>query len=377
MIYLDNNATTAPLPEVVEAVTETLRSKWGNPSSTHSCGRRAREALENSRNTVAAVLGAESPSCITFTASGTESINLAFSSLLSPEITRILVASTEHSAVLYAAQRWAKERPVISIPVDLNGLLDLDFLEAELRKMGRSLVCASLANNETGVVTDISSVAALCQKHNAILHVDAVQSAGKIPLSLANLHCDAASLSAHKFHGPTGCGILYLGSPSSPAHARVPTPGHQERGMRGGTENLPAIVGCEVAASKVEDSLAAMATVTRLRDALEESVLQVLPSSEIHGRASNRLPNTISIYCPRRNSADLVAALSSLGVAVSAGAACSNEAAPSHVIRAMGYSESRANSTLRISLSKFTTKEEVSQASAAFAEAFSITPPTT
>jgi len=377
MIYLDNNATTVPLPEVVAAVTDTLQCNWGNPSSAHASGHRAREALENARNSVARVFGAESPSCITFTSSGTESINLACACLLKPEITRIIVASTEHSAVLRASERWAQSRPVVLIPVDSNGILDLAFLDAELAKSGQSLVCVALANNETGVVTEIPSVSSLCQRHNALLHVDAVQAAAKIPLCLASLHCDAASLSAHKFHGSPGCGILYLKSPpASNVHGRLPSPGHQEGGLRGGTENLPSIVGCGLAARMLGDTLQAMPDVAKMRDQLEQTLIRMIPGSEIHGSQAERLPNTISIFCPHRNAADLVSCLSSLEVAVSAGAACSNATTPSHVIRAMGHPESRANSTLRISLCRSTTAYEVSEAAAAFAKAFVMTPPT-
>ena len=376
MIYLDSNATTCPLPGVVEAVSEVLRSNWGNASSVHYFGHKARKALEGARNTVARAFGAELPSSIIFTSSGTESINLACTSLLSPEITRILVASTDHSAVLLAAEGWAEGRSVGLIPVDSDGRLDLNFLEAELIKR-RSLVCVAHANNETGVVTDISSVASLCRRHNALLHVDAVQALGKIPFSLEDLQCDAASLSAHKFHGPPGCGILYLksGSPLR-SQQRILFPGRQERGLRGGTENLPAIVGCETAIRMLDETLDCMGAVRQLRDELEAKLLSAIPQAEVHGIMSDRLPNTISIYCPRRNASDLVATLSSLGVAVSAGAACSNGTSPSHVIRAMGFSERRANSTVRISLSRFTGHDQVMKAHEAFENAYAMTPPT-
>jgi len=374
VIYLDNNATTSPLPEVVEAVVGTLRTNWGNPSSIHKLGRRAREALETSRNSVAAAFGAESPSCITFTSSGTESINLACACLLNPEVTRVLVASTEHSAVLHATERWAEGRPVVTLPVNSSGILDLNFLETELAKSGRALVCAAFANNETGVVTDMPSVASLCQKHNALLHVDAVQAPGKIAFCLGKLQCDAASLSAHKFHGPPGSGILYLRSrPASDVHGRLPSPGHQETGLRGGTENLPSIVGCGVAASRIDTILQTMPQIEKLRNQLEQTLLETIPHSEIHGSRVDRLPNTISFFCPHRNAADLVSSLSSLGVAVSTGAACSNATTPSHVIRAMGYPESRANSTLRISLSRFNNMQDIAQAETAFAKAVQIT----
>jgi len=358
MIYLDNNATTAPLPEVVDAVTEILRGNWGNPSSAHALGRKAREALESARNAVASAFGLASPSALVFTASGTESINLGFTCLLGLEIRQILVSATEHSAVLRAAERWADGRAVVRLPVHSSGALDLDSLSREAGKCP-SLVSVGLANNETGVIADISSVAAICRETGALLHVDAVQAAGKIPLRLDSLGCDAVSLAAHKFHGPPGCGILYLRQhPGSTASSRIPAPGHHEQGLRAGTENLPAIVGCGIAASFLQRSLDAMPCVESLRDQLESTLLDKIPGSEVHGRGIPRLPNTINIYCPDRNASDLVAALSRLGLAASAGAACSNGGTASHVIQAMGFSEKRANSALRLSLSSFTTSEE-------------------
>jgi cysteine desulfurase len=374
VIYLDNNATTQPLPEVIESLVEALHVNWCNPSSVHACGRQAREALEHARHTVASTFGAESPSSIVFTSGGTESINLACACLLSPEIKRILVASTEHSAVLRAAQRWAGVRSVVSIPSDSSGALDLGFLETEIKRE-KSFVCIAIANNETGIITDVAAVSRICRAHGAILHIDAVQGAGKIPFSLADLQCDAASLSAHKFHGPLGCGILYLKHrPTADGFQRIPSPGHQERGLRGGTENLPAIVGCGVAAKHLQETLHAMVQVGMLRDDLETKLFRSIPGIEIHSQQSRRLPNTSSIYCPGRNAADLVATLSSLGVAVSAGAACSNGTSPSHVIRAMGYSERRANSTVRISLSRFTSPDHVLEAHMAFSKAYELTP---
>jgi cysteine desulfurase len=373
MIYLDNNATTAPLPEVVDAVTDILRGNWGNPSSAHALGRKAREALESARHAVASAFGIASPSALVFTASGTESINLGFACLLSPEVRQILVSATEHSAVLRAAERRAEGRTVVRIPVHSSGALDLDSLRREAGKY-LSLVSVALANNETGVIADISSIATICRETDALLHVDAVQAAGKIPLQLDSFGCDAVSLAAHKFHGPPGCGILYLRQHPGGVSSRVPAPGHHEQGLRAGTENLPAIVGCGVAASLLQRSLDDMPRVESLRDQLESALLDKINGSEAHGRTSPRLPNTTNLYFPGRNASDLVAALSRLGLAASAGAACSNGGTASHVIKAMGFSDERANSALRLSLSCHTTSEEIAAARSLAEQAFNLTP---
>jgi len=373
MIYLDNNATTEALPEVIDAVTATMRENWGNPSSAHALGSRAREALESARLTVAHAFGVSDPSRVFFTSSGTESINLALASLVTPNIRQIIVSATEHSAVIRAAQRWAADRKVRVLPVDSDGKANLDLLD-RWTKEARTLVSIGIANNETGVIADLQEIRTCCQRNGAILHVDAVQAAGKIAVQFETIGCDAASLSAHKFHGPLGCGVLLLSLPKgADGLPRGLFPGHQERGLRAGTENLPAIVGCALAATKIVQALESMTEVTRLRDLLETRLLALIPDSTVHGRATERIPNTLSLFCPNRNASDMVSALSSLGLAISAGAACSNGASPSHVIQAMGFSPERANSTLRFSLSKFTTINEIAQAVEIVAKAYAIT----
>lgn len=378
MIYLDNNATTIPLPEVVEAITATLRDNWGNPSSSHGVGRKARIALEKARHDVASAFGIADPSTsVVFTASGTESINLGFACLLTPDVRQILVSATEHSAVLRAAERWAEGRVVTLIPVNSGGLLDLEFLRRKASQYP-SLVSVGLANNETGVVANIASVVTICRETKALLHVDAVQAAGKIPLHLDALGCAAASLAAHKFHGPPGCGILYLRQRSGGIiAARALAPGRQENGLRAGTENLPSIVGGGIAASLLQRSLNEMPRVELLRNHLESALLKIMPGSDVHGRSSPRLPNTANLYCPGRNAADMVATLSRLGLAVSAGAACSNGGIVSHVLTAMGLSKDRANSALRLSLSCHTTTDEIAVATSLMEQAFNLTPATT
>lgn len=362
MIYLDNNSTTQPLPEVVDAVARAMQVNWGNPSSAHALGRSARMAIDAARQSIASSFGGESQADFIFTASGTEAINLAFACLLGDSVRQILVPATEHSSVFAAARRWAGGRKIVYVPVSSNGTVDLEFLHRECAKE-LSLVSVSAANNETGVITDIRAVSRVARENRALLHVDAVQAAGKIALHFGAIDCDAASLAAHKFHGPPGCGILYRKTGSHLfCMENALAPGHQEFGIRAGTENLPAIVGAGIAAEFVRTAVEAAPRIAALRDALEHSLLSRLPGAEVHGQSAPRLANTSSIYCPGRNAADMVAALSRVGVAVSAGAACSNGAVPSHVILAMGFPESRANSTLRFSLSSHTTSAEAQAA---------------
>jgi cysteine desulfurase len=376
VIYLDNNSTTAPLAEVVDVVSDVIRNNWGNPSSAHLVGRKARETLEAARHTVAEAFGAASPSGLIFTASGTESINLGFSCLLTDKIRQILVLSTDHSAVHRAANRWGGDRKVKLIPVNSEGEPDLDYLQKESAQVP-SLVSVGLANNETGIIVDSRLISRICENNGAILHIDAVQAAGKIPMRVEDLNCAAVSLSAHKFHGSPGCGILFLQTrPDSGVFARIPNPGHQESGLRAGTENLAAIAGCGVAATLLPQSLRIMPYVETLRDRLESSLLEAIPGSEIHSKNSRRLPNTSNLYCPGRNASDLVLTLSRLGLAVSAGAACSNGGQASHVIQAMGFGEKRANSALRLSLGFNTTESEVTRAVELVKQAYEYTLPT-
>lgn len=375
MIYLDNNATTHPLPDVICAVRDALERLPGNPSSAHSLGADARKALESSRASVADGLGAEDASQIIFTSCGTESINTAFSLLLSDKIGQIVISSVEHSAVFHAADRWASGRAVRHVPVSEDGVFDLDTLEHLIAK-APSLVSLVLANNETGVLANIAPAAEICRRFGALLHIDAVQAVGKTRLKLDELNCDAASLSAHKFHGPPGCGILFFRAGGASLGGRPLLPGHQENGLRGGTHNLPCIIGTTVAVDSLSKCEADLTTVARLRDRLETRLLSLIPGSGVHGVRVPRLSNTTSLYCPERDAADLVVRLGQAGLAVSAGAACTTGGAPSHVIQAMGFSPERANSTLRFSLSRFSTENEVDEAARLVAQVYLATLPT-
>lgn len=370
MIYLDNNATTQPLPEVIEAVGDALQRFSGNPSSPHSAGVAARRALESARDVVSHGFGADDWGDVMFTSCGTESINTAFSLFLTRDIAQVIVSTAEHSAVLRAADRWRDLRPLRHVPVSSDGVLDLDKL-AEHVAASPSFVSLVLANNETGVIAEIAAAGEICRRFGAILHVDAVQAAGKMAFSLAALDCDAASLSAHKFHGPRGCGVLFVRRRGSRfAVGRPLLSGHQENGLRGGTENLPAIVGAAVAVESFCELHGITQRIAALRDGLETQLLRAIAGSEVHGARANRLPNTISFFCPYRDSAEMVRRLDQAGVAASAGAACSTGGAPSHVIQAMGLSAERASCTIRFSLSRFTTTADVTAAARIVADAY-------
>ena len=377
-IYLDNNATTRPLVEVIEAVQTCLREGYGNPSSLHQAGRNAREEVELARANVAKLIGAENPADIVFTSGGTESISHVFAIARAVAESNTTVpgighSTVEHAAVLDAARVCAAHGGTVkTVGVDVNGALDLDALDAVLSGMARgTFVFLMLANNETGVVFDIPKAAELCRKHGAFLHVDAVQAVGKIPVNVDSLGCDYLSLSAHKFHGIKGSGALYIrrGCPRAPL-----VPGHQEGGLRGGTENVPGILAMGVAAKAAVDAdkgAEICSLMFPLRQRLEDAILASVPGSAVNGAGACRISSTSNIFFPGKDAAALVERLSTHGVYVSAGAACSTGGEPSHVLRAMGLSELRANASLRFSLSRFTTVEEIDAAVAIVADVVS------
>jgi cysteine desulfurase len=355
MIYLDNNATTYPLPEVVEALRHAMENLPGNPSSLHSLGRDARRAVENARVSIAEFLGCSSPEQIIFTGSATESIRTVAESLNRGE--RYLLSSTEHSAVFAASEHLLPGAEVIQIPVDCNGLLDYDALERELIK-GPSLMNISAANNETGVLADLSRISELCAKYHSRLHIDATQAIGRTELISATT-CDFLSLSAHKLHGPKGCGILFA---RNPAQIKQLFGGQQEHGFRGGTENVPAIFGTGVAFSHLSGWQVRASKMEKLRNEMENRMVESIPDAQIHATSARRLPNTTNIFLPNRDAAQIVHRASILGLCISAGAACSSGGKPSHVLLAMGFSPSHANSTVRLSLSQWSTEEQILEA---------------
>jgi cysteine desulfurase len=356
-IYLDYNASAPIKPMVARAFARALED-IGNPSSVHGYGRKARKAIEDARARVAALLDAD-PEQVIFTSGGTEANNLA---LAGCGRRHFLLSAVEHASVLEAARR--QDGRTLLLPVDADGRVDLDRLEAALAGAGEpALVSVMLANNETGVVQPVARAAEIARKHGALFHCDAVQAPGRIPLDLRALGADYISLSAHKFGGPKGVGALVLGARLTGGRAE-PAPqlvgGGQERGRRAGTENLPGIVAFGVAAELAPGELESAAGRARLRDGLERRIGAGAPDARIFGAGVARLPNTSCLTMPGVGSETQVMAFDLDGVAVSAGAACSSgKVEASHVLGAMGAAEDETQCAIRVSLGWATVPEEV------------------
>src|SRR5205085_4922088 len=333
--YLDWNATAPLRPETAGAVTAALRD-CGNASSVHRWGRAARQRVENAREIVAVLIGAD-PEGVAFVSGGTEANQLA---LLGSGRERIVVSAVEHSSVLQALQHAER------IPVSADGIVDLGRLEELLASDPRpALVSVMLANNETGAIQPVADVADVAHRHGALFHCDAVQAAGKIPVDIVAIGADLVSLSAHKLGGPPGIGALFIGG--SVEIAPIIRGGGQERGRRAGTENLPGIAGFAAAADSALAGLAEYGQVRRLRDGLETAALNAVPEALVIGAAAPRLPNTTALALPGIASETQVIALDLDGVMVSAGAACSSgKVGPSHVLSAMGLPPRIAGCTI-------------------------------
>lgn len=370
MIYLDNNATTRLAPEVLAAMLPWLDERYGNPSAGYRFGREARRAVEHAREQVAALIGAQ-PGEIVFTSGGTESNNTAIRSALAlrPDHRTLLSSTVEHSAVEEVLKHQQSRGYEVRLnPVDSDGKLDLAAWRTTLAEGSVAIASLILANNETGVLSPLAEAAEIAAEHGAYFHSDAVQAAGKIPVDVSSLPIHALSLSAHKLHGPKGIGALYLNR-----HTRFEPQsigGGQEDERRSGTENVPAIVGFGVAAELALRSLADSGAIAALRDALEAGLLAALPDVAINGDPDNRLPNTSNLYFPGVDGEGLLILLDEAGVCCSPGSACSTGAVkPSRIVRAMGHSSARARSSVRFSLSRFTTRDEIETAVAAIAKA--------
>jgi cysteine desulfurase len=356
-IYLDNNSTTPLEPETLEAMRPFLTQHFGNPSSSHSFGSVASHAVAYARKEVGALVGAM-PEQVFFCSSATEAINWALRGCK----TRIVTSEVEHAATLNACARGRdSHHQLITMTVGQNGQLALEMLEEELRKT-ESTVALLWANNETGVIFPIPEIAAACRRHGAYLHLDAVQAAGKIPTDFSQLPIDSMAISSHKLFGPKGAAALIVRDP-----ARVEPllwGGGQERGRRGGTENVPAIVGFGSACVRARRFLDERALqVSALRDYLESEVLRRIPGTWINGSETPRLPNTSNIGFDGVDAEALSAMLDARGIAVSTGSAChAKTIEPSHVIRAMTRSYRKATESMRFSLSHQNTEDEVEYA---------------
>lgn len=360
-VYFDYNATTPPLPEVSDAVAAATRDLFGNPSSVHHFGQQAKSALDDARSVLAALLKAE-PSEIVFTSGGTESDNSAIrgaAEAFEASGKRHLIASAiEHEAVLNTLKALTRRgwRTTI-VSVDHSGLVSPDRVR-EAMSADTAIVSVMHANNEIGTIQPIADIARIAHEGGALMHTDAVQTVGKIPVDVRALGVDLLALSAHKFNGPKGAGALFVkrGTRMQP----ILTGGKHERNRRAGTENVAAIAGLGVAARLAMANMTAeTARVGALRDRLEQGILAVVTGTIVNG-AAPRVPNTTNISFERIEAESLLIALDLEGIAVSTGSACSSGTLePSHVLRAMGFSAHRAQNSLRFSLGHFSTDAEV------------------
>jgi cysteine desulfurase len=379
LVYLDNNATTKPAPEVVAAMLPYLTEFYGNPSSVHRFGQRSRQAIDEARAQVAALIGcAESE--LLFTGGGTESINTALRGLLAARAPRkkLITTTVEHSATRELCAQLAKEgAQIVEIPVDITGALDLDRLTTELTE-DTAVVSTLWANNETGVLFPVEQIAHLCKQKRIPYHCDATQAIGKLPVNVAAQGFDVMSFAAHKFHGPKGVGALFTrrGLRIRPLIIGGP----QERARRGGTENVPGIVGMGAAAQLAQQWLSAPEQpspsqkptelvpwvppkkLATMRDRLEQSILTTIDQTQINGDPTHRLPNTTNIAFHRLEAEAILLLLSEQGICASAGAACSSGSLePSHVLQAMKINPKYAHGAVRFSLSRYTSDEEINQ----------------
>jgi cysteine desulfurase len=361
-IYLDHNATTPVAAEVADLMSRALRELWGNASSVHHFGQQAKAAVDDARGHVAALLGGE-PAEIVFTAGGTESDNFALrgaAEALEPTGRKHLIASSiEHEAVLKTLAALAKRGwRVTLLSVDASGIVSPEALRAAITD-DTAIVSVMHANNEIGTIQPVAELAQIAKAHGALMHTDAVQSAGKIPIDVRALGVDLLSISAHKFYGPKGVGALWLrkGVRLTP----FMTGGRQERNRRAGTENVPGIVGLGAAARHARTMLRDDAVrIGALRDRLEAGVLAAVSGAERNGVAAPRVPNTTNISFQRIEAESLLIGLDLEGIAVSSGSACSSGTLePSHVLKAMGLPHLRTLSSIRFSLGSANTEEEV------------------
>ena len=364
-VYFDNNATTRVAPEVRDAMLPFLDELYGNPSSMHAFGGQVAKSVDAAREEVARFLNAE-PDEIIFTSCATESDNSAIRGTADyfGKSLKVVTTAIEHPAVLQPCRRLkALGHEVVELPVNSLGQLDLAQLESQIKQSKHSnnplLVSIMWANNETGVLFPIEKIAEICKAHGAILHTDAVQVAGKIPVDVKKVPVDMLSMSGHKFHAPKGVGIFYVrrGTKLKPFMLG----GHQERSRRAGTENVPYIVGLAKACELARLGMAKEATeLTAMRDRLEAGILAKCPNVRVNGDRASRLPNTLNVSFEYIEGEAIAYHLSDLGICISTGSACaSGSLDPSHVIRAMGVPFTAVHGSVRFSLSRYNTMDEV------------------
>jgi cysteine desulfurase len=358
--YFDANATTRVAPEVLEAMLPFLTERWGNPSSAYGFGNQIAKQIEAARAKAAELLNAD-PREIVFTSCGTEGINSAIHSALvtNPAKRHVVTTAVEHSATIkFCEQLHKRGHDVTFLPVESDGSLDLHVLEKSIRP-DTAIVSVMWANNETGVIFPIAEIAAICRSRGVLCHTDAVQTPGKLKIDVEDLGVDLLSLSGHKFHAPKGIGLLYVRRRTHFEPYLIG--GHQERDRRGGTENVPYIVGLGRAAELAMEHLEAENTRVRaLRDRLEEAVLTTVPGTSRNGAREERLPNTSNIAFDSIEAEAILMLLDQVGICASSGSACTTGSLdPSHVLVAMGLSPARARGSVRFSLGIDNTDEDL------------------
>jgi cysteine desulfurase len=361
MIYFDNNATTAVDPRVVEAMLPYLTEHYGNPSSVYTLGKRSAQAVQQAREQVADLVGCD-PREVVFTSCGTESDNTAIASALATTGKRHLITSSvEHSAVKNQAEHLERQGYGVTwLPVATDGTLDPESVRTAIRD-DTAIVSLIWANNETGVLFPVEEIAQICAERGTLFHVDAVQAIGKIPFRFADHPISSLAISGHKLHAPKGIGALIVRRRTK--FSPYLMGGSQEKGKRGGTENVAAIVALGQAAQLAKENLANEAhRVQNLRNHLETAITSLIPGSQINGHREKRLPNTTNISFDGIEAGALLLKLDQLGICASAGSACtSGSLSPSHVLKAMGLTDERALGSLRLSLASQNTQAEVDQ----------------
>jgi len=360
VVYFDNNATTRVAPEVTDAMIPMLRDFWGNPSSAYQFGSQVHKHVEDAREKVAALVNCD-PKEVVFTSCGTESNNSAIHSALvtNPNKKHVITTAVEHSANINFGEYLQKRGyEVTFLPVESDGSLDLHLLEKSIRP-DTAIVSIMWANNETGVMFPVEEIAAICRSKGVLCHTDAVQVPGKVKIDVKQLGVDFLSLSAHKLHAPKGIGMLYVKRRTK--YQPYVIGGHQERGRRGGTENVPHVVAFGRAAEMAMEHLRDENTRVRaLRDKLENTILSTIPNTVRNGAKEPRLPNTANIAFDFVEAEAVLLLLDQLGICCSSGSACTTGSLdPSHVLTAMGLNPMRARGSVRFSLGIYNTEDEV------------------
>ncbi len=357
-VYLDSNATTPVLPEVLEVMRPYFAEQFGNASSIHHHGQQTRAAVERARESVAALLNCRAAELV-FTSGGTEGDNLALAGLMEPG-DHLITSTIEHHAVLNAARQLAERGfEVTHVPVDGRGVVDPGDVRRALRP-NTKLISIMMANNETGVIQPVEEIGRIATEADVYFHTDAVQAAGKVPIDVKKIGCDLLTISGHKMHAPQGTGALFVrrGTLLRPLFFG----GNHERGRRAGTENVPGIIGLGVAAEIARKALenGDVDRLRGLRDRIQKTILETLDAVGVNGEGAPRVPTTTNIHFDCIEGEALVIALDLKGLAVSTGAACSSGAIePSHVLTAMGLPPERARASLRFSLGKHNSADDV------------------